>query len=542
MCNKVFRILFFIIALSYPVTGQCQSNFINYRIFPSAVTQTEPVFCISPLNHQILFVSAVTINTATTFRSEGIYFSTNGGANWFGSDTCKGSNINNHGGSPGIAIDNNGIFIMTHIGLIIPGVYSHYSTDYGANWSNAFNIIYNQSVDDKGTTSADYETASPYFGRLYSARAVFINPFPIFFSYSSNGGTSWTSSVAINNPPPQRCSGGSVKSNFDGKLYVCWAGVSNISPFTENFIGFASSTNGGDNWSVTQNIYSVNGINGTLPSKSNIRVNGLPVLSIDKSNGPRRGWLYIVTTEKNLSPAGSDPDIILHYSSNGGTNWSAGIRVNQDALNNGKIQYFPAIDVDSTGAVNILFYDDRNTSSDSAEVFLARSKDGGTSWSELVVSNNRFKPKPIAGGAAGYQGDHISLQASGGKLYALWMDDYSGLYQIWIASLDISTIGITNITTIIPDKFNLYQNYPNPFNPVTNIRFEIPSDVKRKTSDVKLTIYDIVGKEIVALVNEELNPGSYEVKFDGTNLPSGIYFYRLTTDDFSQTKKMFLIK
>jgi hypothetical protein len=208
-------------------------------------------------------------------------------------------------------------------------------------------------------------------------------------------------------------------------------------------------------------------------------------------------------------------------------------------LNNGKIQYFPAIDVDSTGAVNILFYDDRNTSSDSAEVFLARSKDGGTSWSELVVSNNRFKPKPIAGGAAGYQGDHISLQASGGKLYALWMDDYSGLYQIWLAPLDISTIGIRNISTEIPDKFALYQNYPNPFNPVTKIKFDL-SPLSRR--GVSLKIYNITGREVSTLVNEKLNPGSYEVTFDGANLPSGIYFYRLQTDNFSETKKLMLIK
>ena len=89
-----------------------------------------------------------------------------------------------------------------------------------------------------------------------------------------------------------------------------------------------------------------------------------------KVTGSRNGWLYIVTTDKNITPAGSDPDIILHRSTDSGQTWSDGIRVNQDQLNNGKIQYFPAIDIDNTGAINIIYYDDRNTSSDSAEIFI----------------------------------------------------------------------------------------------------------------------------------------------------------------------------
>ncbi|HEY5124113.1 MAG TPA: T9SS type A sorting domain-containing protein, partial [Ignavibacteria bacterium] len=94
----------------------------------------------------------------------------------------------------------------------------------------------------------------------------------------------------------------------------------------------------------------------------------------------------------------------------------------------------------------------------------------------------------------------------------------------------------------IPDKFSLSQNYPNPFNPVTKIKFDIPSDVKREMSNVKLIIYDILGKEITILVNEKLQPGTYEVTFDGSNLPSGVYFYQLRVGTYLETKKMLLIK
>lgn len=90
---------------------------------------------------------------------------------------------------------------------------------------------------------------------------------------------------------------------------------------------------------------------------------------------------------------------------------------------------------------------------------------------------------------------------------------------------------------IIPNKVWLSQNYPNPFNPITVIAFLLP-----EKQNVSLKVYDILGKEVVTLVDEELNGGYYEKTFNATNLSSGIYFYRLITDNYNETKKMLLIK
>ena len=97
--------------------------------------------------------------------------------------------------------------------------------------------------------------------------------------------------------------------------------------------------------------------------------------------------------------------------------------------------------------------------------------------------------------------------------------------------------GIQNIGTEMPDKYELYQNYPNPFNPTTNIRFDITN-----ASDVKLTVYDILGKEVAVLVNENLNAGSYEVDWNATQNVSGVYFYSIETENFVAVKKMLLVK
>jgi hypothetical protein len=94
-----------------------------------------------------------------------------------------------------------------------------------------------------------------------------------------------------------------------------------------------------------------------------------------------------------------------------------------------------------------------------------------------------------------------------------------------------------NNTPGTPTEFALHNNFPNPFNPVTKIVYDIP-----KQANVKITVFDILGREVAVLLNEKLNPGHYEAVFDGTNYSSGVYYYRMVTDYYESTKKMILIK
>lgn len=98
-------------------------------------------------------------------------------------------------------------------------------------------------------------------------------------------------------------------------------------------------------------------------------------------------------------------------------------------------------------------------------------------------------------------------------------------------------IGVTQTGVEVPQSYLLKQNYPNPFNPVTNINFSIPN-----AGLVKLVIYDMMGREITTLVNENLSAGSYKADFDASSISSGTYFYTITSGDFTDTKKMVLIK
>jgi photosystem II stability/assembly factor-like uncharacterized protein len=141
----------------------------------------------------------------------------------------------------------------------------------------------------------------------------------------------------------------------------------------------------------------------------------------------------------------------------------------------------------------------------------------GSNWTEF---NQGFSGQPTVN----------SLLISNNYIYA-------GIYGgVWRRPLSDIT-GINNISTETPSNYSLSQNYPNPFNPITNVKFSIVN-----SEEVKLVVYDIMGKEVQTLVNESLQPGTYEASFDGTMLNSGVYFYELRSGNFRQTKRMILMK
>lgn len=119
---------------------------------------------------------------------------------------------------------------------------------------------------------------------------------------------------------------------------------------------------------------------------------------------------------------------------------------------------------------------------------------------------------------------------------------YNGLDSVvssnnLLVTLKSTSVGIQNISSQIPDKYKLENNFPNPFNPATNIKFQIP-----EKSFTSIVIYDLLGREVITLLSEELNAGYYNFQFNAENLNSGIYFYSLRTEKFSETKRMVLVK
>jgi len=192
----------------------------------------------------------------------------------------------------------------------------------------------------------------------------------------------------------------------------------------------------------------------------------------------------------------------IYLSTNNGMNWA------QTALN----KSVSSIVVNG----NNVFAGISNSANDSGGVYL--STNNGTSW----IEKN--------------QGFNLSLTVQ--TLITANNFIFAGTYgkSVWRRLLS-EIIGIQNISTEIPALYSLSQNYPNPFNPVTKITYDIP-----KNGFVKLIVFDVLGREVQTLVNESLKPGAYKASFNASQYPSGVYFYRLTTDGFSETRKMLLVR
>jgi hypothetical protein len=103
--------------------------------------------------------------------------------------------------------------------------------------------------------------------------------------------------------------------------------------------------------------------------------------------------------------------------------------------------------------------------------------------------------------------------------------------------VDVVVTGVEEISSSVPSVYSLSQNYPNPFNPTTNIRFAVP-----EAGLVTMKVYNLLGQEVTTLVNEYKNAGTYNVDFNAVNLSSGVYFYQINAGNYSDTKKMILMK
>lgn len=150
---------------------------------------------------------------------------------------------------------------------------------------------------------------------------------------------------------------------------------------------------------------------------------------------------------------------------------------------------------------------------------IRKSEDGGFNWIDQHYPNSQNRLEGIymlnsqTGYAVGDNGLIVKTTNGGG------------------------TVEINPTGNEIPSEFKLHQNYPNPFNPSTNIKFDIP-----KSSKVKLSVYNTLGKEVAVLVNEELAAGQYNLAWNGAGQSSGVYYYRLETEGFTEVRKMMLIK
>jgi photosystem II stability/assembly factor-like uncharacterized protein len=391
-----------------------------------------------------------------------------------------------------------------------------------------------------------------------------------------NGGASWTS-VSVNGLP-YGLSGIAGKDSLNA--FVCDYGGD---PNEGGNAKLYRTTNAGVNWSVIDSTGGTNGFfNGIVFSKSDPQTGiafsdpplgtGTPYFILKTTNGGNSwfrqnpagvpdtwGIYYNIFVIDNLFYGFnyfnfSNSSLSSYLTSDGGVNWVAG---------NENYEYEYGSD--------IVFCDNKNTGILLSAALLPniqRTVNTGLNWSPVNTnsgisgfiaaswvsgSNTVFIcAENNTSGNAILRSDNGGLdwtaQNTSGILelveidYARYNDKLiaycvSANGQIIKTRQTVLPVGISQLSNTIPGKFTLKQNYPNPFNPSTNLIFEIPN-----TEIVTLKIYNISGKEVETLINSELTPGIYTFEFNASDLPSGVYFYRLSVNGFTETKSMMLLK
>jgi hypothetical protein len=306
-----------------------------------------------------------------------------------------------------------------------------------------------------------------------------------------------------------------------GEVYLSWAGPSGIM--------FDKSTDGGVTWG--KNVFVTAQPGGWDYGVSGIfRANGLPVTACDVSNSPYRGRVYVNWTDQRNGIVNTD--VFLISSTNGGSTWGPVKRVNNDI--SGRDQFFSWMTVDpENGHLYVIYYDRRNTVSDLTDVYVSRSTDGGDTFTDMKVSQTSFFPA-----SATFFGDYTGIDARGGKVYPIWMRLDTTRMSVWTAPLNFNAgAAETAPAATAPERFSIDQNYPNPFNPATTVEFSVP-----RSAFITLKVYDLLGREVAVLVNENKAPGTYSVRFAANGLASGVYYARLAAGGRMSEIRMLLLR
>lgn len=431
----------------------------NIRPFPHSATQSEVDADNMKGNSQVMYASWNSYGPA--FYGCGFTYSSDGGNTWSGNFQTYTPNS----GDPGPFIWPAGSTWAGRLGLSsIQGF--GYSSNGGATWTFTMNFP-GASSFDKNLSEVDDISGSPFFGRAYTVWTNFGGSFAnrIVSSYTTDGGVTWSTAIPVSPVP----SGGHHHQGCDvevgpGGVVVCvWGNcTTNGQNSTEDFLGFARSTDGGVSW-TNVNDFAVD-INGIRAQNlfNGIRANGFPRLAIDNTGGSRNGWIYCAIGEKNIAPATDASDMCLARSTDNGATWTH-TRINQDTPGSGRYQFMGDIDVAADGSVGCGYYDQRNTTGFVTEYWFSRSLNGGTTWTDVAASDHSFTPAPIPGLAGGYQGDYTGLTTAAGKFWPFWAENSSGTYQVWTTGILYGPPPVNDIIVgpflSLPSSFVANTNY-----------------------------------------------------------------------------------
>lgn len=350
----------------------------------------------------------------------------------------------------------------------------------------------------------------------------------------------------------------SLGRGTDGRIGLAFKNNDGTQPSDYGDVWFMESVNNGTSFSTPVKIYDADfGAGGDslgcIRGISMTYKGNAPAVAFETVKQTQEGSFFPGLPAKirfwsNTLP-GSDPNRSVVVADTNRVGYHPYVGVNDVLSSLGR----PNIGVSSDGAALFIAFmvpsDEVGGAADTttfSDIWLAASNDGGATWPQLAklnpvtpikdwryVSVSKWNDKV----GTDFYCNMVTLRGSIPGSYVNGVGNGESNEEYWSLRAKVTFTSINNVSTEVPSNYSLSQNYPNPFNPTTNIKFAVA-----KAGLVTLKVYDLSGKEVASLVNDNLAAGTYNYAFDGVKLSSGIYFYTIRANDFSETKKMMLIK
>jgi hypothetical protein len=442
-------------------------------------------------------------------------------------------------GDPAIAVDIHSDFYFFHLsnpssGNWIDRIVCQKTTDNGETWNDgSYTGLNGTKAQDKQWFAIDRTDNTIYLTwtqfDVYGSKNP-LDSSAILFSKSTDAGLTWSPALRIN-----KISGDCIDSDNTVE-----GAVPAVGPNGEVYVSWAGpegivfdrSLDKGSTW-LANEIHvdpMPTGWDYTIPGI--YRANGLPVTTCDLSNSPYRGTIYINWSDQRNGS--DDTDIFLAKSTDGGNTWSGPIRVNDDAP--GKQQFFTWMTIDqTTGYLYFVFYDRREHEDESTDVYMAFSKDGGQTFINRRISESPFQPN-----AGVFFGDYTNITAHNGIVRPIWTRFQKGKLSIWthLASEKDFTTSVSPVSD--SSKSLGFESYPNPSSDEIYVSYKLHT-----RSVVNLSLLDTKGNVIKRIIKDEKKGyGKYVERIDPSKIGilSGVYFLQLKVDDTVMTTRQVIIK
>ncbi len=312
---------------------------------------------------------------------------------------------------------------------------------------------------------------------------------------------------------------------------------------------YAINPDGTEKWTFDIGNFNVRKGSPVVDNDGNIYVTGTDSLLYSIAPDGTENWTYSVEGELGSFPAMSN-DGTLYLTVRSGAVHAVDTEGNQQWTHDliGSLKEMPAIGPEGTIYVGTFGF--------FSNYFYAINPDGTEKWSYTPANDESFESSPVVGTNGtiyvGADNSVLAIDSSGSKLWKHFTADrvtsaaaIGSNGTVYVGSNDNNlyafggptTTDIADNTPSTPDQFHLSANYPNPFNPSTNISFTLP-----RAAQVQLDVYDATGRHVRSLVNKQLQAGQHRVNFKASDLPSGVYLYRLQTNEYTEFRKMLLVK